>query len=249
MTSGAKQPGEAARQRRALRGRFYKEASVVPARGGFAVGLDGRVAKTPAGKPLSVASETLAKALAGEWHKQGDHIDPSRMPLTRIVNAALDRVGDEMAAVRADIVAYAGNDLLSYRAEGPQSLVESQDKSWSPLLSWAENALGARLVVARGVMHVAQDKGAIAAIEAEVDRFDVVQLAALHTITTLTGSAIIAIAVARGRLAVAEAWAAAHVDEDWQMSQWGVDTMAMQRRESRFAEMQAAAFILATAQK
>jgi chaperone required for assembly of F1-ATPase len=249
MTSGPRPPGEAARQRRELRRRFYKEASVVLAQGGFAVGLDGRIAKTPAGKPLSVASETLAQALAGEWQSQGDHIDPSRMPLTRIVNAALDRVADEMAAVRADIAAYAGNDLLSYRAEGPQSLVDAQDKSWSPLLSWAEDALGARLVVARGVMHVAQDKSAIAAIAAEVGRFDVLQLAALHTITTLTGSAIIAIAVARGRLAVTQAWAAAHVDEDWQMSQWGADAMAMQRRESRFAEMQAAAFILATAQK
>jgi chaperone required for assembly of F1-ATPase len=66
----------------------------------------------------------------------------------------------------------------------------------------------------------------------------------VSSITALTGSALIALALADGVLDVEAAWAAAHVDEDWQMSQWGRDELALARRAYRFAEMQAAATVL-----
>lgn len=239
-------PMEAARRmaRRELPRRFYKEASIAPQGDGFAVTLDGRVAKTPAGKPLQVPEEKLAAALAVEWQTQGEFIDPATMPLTRIVNAAIDRVAGEMAAVRADIVKHAGSDLLLYRAESPPSLVEAQQKEWSPLVDWARQALGARFILAEGIVHVTQDPAALAAIARAVEPYDPLALAALHTITTLTGSAIIALAVAHRRLTTEEAWKAAHVDEDFQMSQWGKDELALARRAARWQEMEAAAQIL-----
>ena len=138
--------------------RFYETVSVAPAEGGFAVLLDGKTVRTPAKHPLVVAREAVAEAMAAEWRAQEGRIDPAKMPMTRLVNSAIDRVAPEMAAVRAEIVNYAGSDLLCYRADGPERLVERQDEVWSPLIAWAREALGARFVLAEGIVHVRQSE-------------------------------------------------------------------------------------------
>lgn len=225
--------------------RFYETATVGPEDGLLAVLLDGRPVRTPAKQRLAVKDAAVAEALAAEWQGQGERIDPGTMPLTRIVNAAIDRVAGEMAAVRGDIVAYGGSDLLCYRADGPEDLVDRQNAVWSPLLDWARQALGARFILAEGVVHVTQQPETLAAIDRALERFDALQLAALHVVTTLAGSAIIALALAAGRLTPDEAWLAAHLDEDWQMSRWGADEVALSRRAARRREFDAAALILA----
>jgi chaperone required for assembly of F1-ATPase len=231
------------------RRRFYKQADVAPHEAGFALVLDGRVARTPAGKLLAVRSEAVAAALAAEWSAQGERLDPTAMPLTRLVNSAIDGVAAEMAAVRADIVRYAESDLVCYRAEGPAGLIALQEAHWSPLLAYMREVLGARFVLAEGVVHVSQDWGALAAVDAALERYDALALAAVHTVTTLTGSTVIALAVARGALAPEAAWTAAHVDEDWQMSQWGEDEQALERRAMRWREMEAASLVLASVRR
>jgi chaperone required for assembly of F1-ATPase len=225
--------------------RFYKETSIGPHEAGFALLLDGRAAKTPAGNPLAVASDKVAVRVAAEWAEQGERLDPAAMPLTRIVNSAIDGVAREMDAVRADIVRHAGSDLVCYRAERPDGLVARQEAAWAPLLAFAREVLGARFVLAEGVMHVEQSPEALAAIDRALQDYDALSLAAIHTVTTLTGSAVIALAVAARRIGAEQAWAAAHVDEDWQMSQWGADEQALQRRALRWREMEAASAILA----
>jgi chaperone required for assembly of F1-ATPase len=224
--------------------RFYKTAAAGPHAAGFAVLLDGKAALTPARKPLAVADRRVAEALAAEWEAQGERLDPAAMPLTRIVNAAIDRVAGETDAVRAEIVKYAGTDLICYRAEGPASLVAAQAAAWDPLIAWAQEALGVRLTLAEGIVHVAQDESALVAIDAALQPLDALSLAALSTITALTGSAVIALAVLKGRLKVDEAWAAAHVDEDWQLAHWGTDEAALARRAARRREIDAARLIL-----
>jgi chaperone required for assembly of F1-ATPase len=225
--------------------RFYREAGVAPHEAGFAVVLDGRVARTPAGHPLAVRSEAAAIALAADWSAQGERLDPAAMPLTRLVNSAIDGVATQMAAVRADIVRYAETDLVCYRAEGPEGLVILQNAHWSPLVDYARAALGARLALAEGIMHVGQDRETVAAIDTALENYDALALAAIHTVTTLTGSAVVALAVAGGTLTPEAAWTAAHIDEDWQMSQWGKDELALERRELRWREMAAAGLVLA----
>lgn len=224
--------------------RFYKEARAEPGEGGFVLVLDGRPALTPGRRPVAVPDAALAGRLATEWNDLGETIDPGRLPITRIVNSALDGVAAAMAEVRADIVRYAGADLLCYRAGEPEGLVARQEAVWSPLVDWARGALGIRLVLAEGVMHVRQSEEALAAVACAVEPFDALGLAALHAVTTLTGSAVIALAVARGRLDADAAWAAAHLDEDWQIAQWGEDAEATARRAARKVEMDAAATIL-----
>jgi chaperone required for assembly of F1-ATPase len=225
--------------------RFYEHASVGPHEAGFAVLLDGRAVKTPARNPLAVPRRDIAEALAAEWEAQSGEIDPASMPLTRLMNSAIDRVAGETAtAVRDDIVNHAGSDMLFYRAEGPQSLIDAENRLWTPILAAAEKTLGVRFVLAAGIVHVQQDRKTLDAIARAVAPYDALSLAALHSMTTLTGSALIALAVARGDLTAEEAWVAAHADEDWQMTHWGRDEAALAGRANRWGEMQAAALVL-----
>ena len=245
-------PMESARRgaRPRLRKRFYERAHVGEGgEAGFAVLLDGKPSATPARRALVAPTAALAAALAAEWDAQKDAIDPARMPLTRLANAVIDAVADAPEAVAAEVAKYLGSDLLFYRAETPEGLVARQARAWDPVLTWAREELGARFMPVTGVMFAEQPAEALAAarsaIPAEASNMkDIWRLGAVSSITALTGSALLALALSAGALAVDEAWAAAHVDEDWQMEQWGRDEIALARRDFRFAELQAAATVL-----
>jgi chaperone required for assembly of F1-ATPase len=221
--------------------RFYKDAGVEEREGLHFLTLDGRTAKTPTRQALAVPFRGLAEALAAEWAAQGEEIDPSTMPITRIVNSAIDGVGARRAEVIDDLVRYAGSDLTCYRADGPERLTQAQNAAWNPVIDWAKAALGARFVLTEGVMHVAQPEEAVAAIRSAVEKIkSPFALAALHVMTTLTGSVLIALAHALGRIDADQAWKAAHVDELHQESLWGEDYEAMVRRSRREADFKAA---------
>lgn len=245
LGDGAPKPDPLASARQgakaALPRRFYERAGVAEEEGGFALVLDGRPARTPARAPLLLPTRGLAEALAQEWEAQRETIDPARMPLTRLANSAIDGVAARRDAVVDDLAAYAGTDLVVYRAGDPESLVAAQGAAWDPVLDWAHEALGARFILGEGVMHVAQPETSLAAVRGAVAATEgPFRLAALHTMTTLSGSILIALAAARGHLTPEAAWAAAHVDEDFQARVWGRDEEADRRRAAREAEFTAA---------
>lgn len=225
--------------------RFYSAVALTEDEDGYGILLDGRRLKTPGRKPFAIASRPLAEAIVAEWDAQADVIDATTMPVTRLVNSALDGVTDRMEAVRSDVVAYAGNDLICYRAESPVELVARQAASWDPVLDWLRAEHDAPMVLAEGVIPVDQPERSLARIGGLVELFDPLALAALHSATTLTGSAFLALSLALGRLSAEAVWQAAHIDEDWQIAQWGEDAEARQRRERRWRDMSAAAFVLA----
>jgi chaperone required for assembly of F1-ATPase len=167
------------------------------------------------------------------------------MPLTKLANSAIDGVSGREDDVIGDILNYAGSDLLCYRAKGPHGLIEAQQALWDPVLAWAASALDAPFVRAEGIVHVAQPGASIDRVRAALKGHDPFGLAALHVMTGLTGSALLALAVARGRMTPDEAWKAAHVDEDWQIAQWGEDAEAASRRSARHRDFAAAAHALA----
>jgi chaperone required for assembly of F1-ATPase len=237
-------PTEAARRnmRPSLRKRFYERATIGK-RAPYSVLLDDRGVKTPAGGTLAAPSAALAQAIAAEWNAQDERIDPPTMPLTRLANTIIDGVAPNPAPVADEIAKYLGSDLVCYRADTPEGLVRLQGRSWDPILMWAREALGARLVLTEGVMFVEQPEHAVAAARKAIPS-DPWRLGAVHLITVLTGSALIALAVAAQELGIDEAWAAAHVDEDWNMKLWGRDEIALVRRAARFADMQAAGSVL-----
>ncbi len=229
-----------------LANRFYKDVSVASAEPepGYRVLLDGRPVRTPKKLPLIVPTRALADVIAAEWATQTEKINPATMPLTKLAITAIDAVRGASEEVAGDIVKYAGSDLLCYRAEGPDGLARKQAEAWDALIDWSEEELGARLQLAQGVMPIEQGDTALECVGEAVAPYDEWALTGLHMMTTLTGSAVLALAHAKGRLTAEEAWAAAHVDEDWQSSQWGDDAEEMARRERRWAEMQAASRFL-----
>ncbi|QAY96976.1 ATPase [Methylovirgula ligni] len=225
--------------------RFYKEVGIAPSGTGFALVLDGRVAKTPAKSELVLPSAALAEAVAGEWRAQGDKIDFATMPLTRLAFTAIDGVAHQMDAVIDEIAKYAETDLVCYRAAEPASLAEAQAAAWDPVLDFAAAQLGARFFCAEGVVFVAQPPEARAAVRARIAEIAAgpaapFLLASLSVMTALAGSILIALALAEGSHSLDQAWAAAHVDEDFQVRQWGTDSEATARRSRRFADMAAA---------
>jgi chaperone required for assembly of F1-ATPase len=197
--------------------------------------------RTPGKAQLILPNLALAEAIAAEWQAQGERIDPETMPLTKLANSSIDGVTGKEDAVIDDILGYAGADLVCYRAEGPKGLVSLQSKHWDPLANWAKKDLGAPLALAEGVMHVAQPRSSLDRIRKRLAAFDAWSLAALHVLTGLSGSALLGLAVALGRLSPEDAWTAAHVDEDWQISQWGEDEEASDRRQRRWRDFAAAA--------
>ncbi len=229
---------------RPLPKRFYKLAAAAPKDGGWRIELDGRGARTPGKRELMLPSKQLAAEVAAEWAAQVDHIDPAAMPLTRLVNTALDGVAGRQAEVAADVVKYSLSDLLCYRAEQPEGLVARQAQLWDPVLDWAEERLNTRFVRQIGLMPVSQSPITAAAMAEALTGLDALRLAALHVMTSLTGSALLALAVLEGRLDADTAWSAAHVDEDWQIAEWGEDAEAVARRQRRSIDMQAAAKLM-----
>jgi chaperone required for assembly of F1-ATPase len=238
-------PTESARRslRPKLRRRFYAEAAAGELDGTSPLLLDGKPARTPAGRPLAAPVRALTEAIAAEWSAQRDTIDPATMPLTRLANSIIDGVAVTPAPVAAEVAQYLGSDLLFYRAGTPAGLVERQAQHWDPILDWARETFGARFILSEGIVHVAQPEGSLAAVRAAIPD-DPWRLGAVHVVTTLTGSALLALALAHGRLSAEDAWAAAHADEDWNMDFWGRDELALERRAFRWAEMQAAAKVL-----
>ncbi|AIB20811.1 hypothetical protein P035_01253 [Brucella suis 06-988-1656] len=224
--------------------RFYEKAEVAESEGGFAVHLDGRPVKTPARNLLLLPTRAAAQIVADEFAAQEKLIDPGKMPATHLVNTAIDGIAQDPQAVFEDILRFAGTDMLCYRADSPQELVSRQTENWDPLIDWMES-LGARFALAEGVMHVEQPREAIAAFSVHMAGFkDPLALAALHTMTTLMGSAIIALAVAKGEISAEKGWAIAHIDEDWTIEHWGSDAEAIERRKNREIEMMVAARLL-----
>ncbi|MGE5259514.1 MAG: ATP12 family chaperone protein [Actinomycetota bacterium] len=231
----------------ALPKRFYKAVAIKDEEGGGAsLLLDGKPVRTPGKASLTLPARTLAEAVAAEWRGQGERIDPLTMPLTRLANSAIDGVKGREEAVIDDIARLAASDLLCYRADGPKALVEAQSAHWDKVLAFARDELKAPLVLSQGIVHVAQPEASLARIRGEFAGLDPFALAALHVMTALTGSALLALAVLRGKLTPEEAWAAAHVDEDFQISQWGEDAEAKARRENRFRDFAASAKMLDT---
>ncbi len=238
-------PEEAVRRttRRPRRQRFYADAGVVEAPDGFAVTLDDRPVRTPSGRILVAPNREIADGIVAEWNAQPETIDPLTMPLTRFANSVIDAVVDRVEAVTDDIAKYFGSDLLFYRAGHPEALVAREAAHWDPIVFWAADALGAHFILAEGIVHARQPDSAIAAARAALPT-NPWSIAALHVITTLTGSALLALALMRGVIDQDQAWAAAHVDEDWNIEEWGGDEDVASRRAARQVDFRAAASIL-----
>ncbi|WP_134726450.1 ATP12 family chaperone protein [Paracoccus luteus] len=223
--------------------RFWTSATVAQAGDGWQVLLDGRPVRTPGKQPLILPGRALALAIAAEWDAQADAIDPQSMPLTRAANSALEKVAGQAGAVADMLCEYGATDLLCYRAAHPPQLAARQAAAWNPLLDWLAGQ-GARLVATQGVMPVAQDAAALAALRARLAALSPWELTALHDLVTLPGSLVLGLAVLDGRITADEAHALSRLDEDFQAEEWGRDDEAEAAAAGRRAAMQSAERLL-----
>jgi len=227
--------------------RFYKETAVDQGDGGHRILLDGKPMRTPAKAVLVVPTRALAEAIAAEWGAVPDKADinVSHLPLTRLAATGLDRVTRQRARVIEDTAKYAGSDMLCYRASEPETLVKRQQAIWQPLLDWADARYGARLVIVEGLAFVEQPAVAVARLGEAVATHSDLGLSALYNLTHISGSLIVALAVAEGHLAAADAFAAAQLDELYQVERWGEDPIATKRHEGIRHDIEAGARFLA----
>jgi chaperone required for assembly of F1-ATPase len=228
--------------------RFWTTATAVARDGGHGIVLDGRMVRTPDRRELLVPTLALTSAIVDEWNAQGEVLAPSSMPMTRMANTAIDRVADRHAEVAAYVAGYGATDLLCYRAEGPGQLAARQAAAWDPLLDWAAETFGARLVPTEGVMPIAQQPAALERLQGAVADFDAFGLTGLHDLVTLSGSLVLGLAVARGHLQAEDAWARSRIEEDWQIEQWGHDEEAEIAAGNRREGFRAAARFIWSAQ-
>ena len=221
--------------------RFWKHVAVDAECG---VRLDGRPVRTPGRVPLLLPTDMLAEAVADEWRVVTDDIDPRAMPLTGLANAAIDRVAPDPVAFAAGLAAYGESDLLCYRADSPPDLVARQADLWDPPLDWARERYDVHFEIVTGVMHRPQPAATIERLGAAIAARPAFELAPLSPIVTITGSLVLALALAECAMEAKAVWAAANLDEDWQAEQWGEDDLAVKARETRRRDFDAAARFL-----
>lgn len=219
----------------------------MPADDGWGIALDGRPLRTPGRSPLEVPSQALADAIAAEWAAVDSEVRPGTMPMTGIANAAVDIVSPDPATFAATLAAYGETDLTCYRAEGPQPLVARQVAAWEPALKAVEARHGLLFRRTAGIVHVPQPAETLAQLRALFAGLSPWRLAPLQPIVSLSGSAVLALALLEGVLDAEAAFDAGHLDEAWQAEQWGEDTLALEARDGRWAQFAAAARFLALA--
>jgi len=229
--------------------RFYKDVSLAPAQGGFCVLLDGKPVKTPARNALLLPTEALAGAIATEWQSQGEAIIATTMPLLRLANTVIDGVVANRAEVTNAILRFGENDLLCYRAHQPPELVARQRIGWDPLLTWVRQRHGAQMRLAEGLTHVDQTPDALLALRQALEEEGPFALGALHVIASITGSAVLALAVAAGFITGEDAFVLSRIDETYQAEKWGEDAGAAKRASALARELDKAVELMAAARQ
>lgn len=229
--------------------RFYSDASAAPAEGGFVVLLDGRPVKTPGRNTLLLPTEKLAAAIAQEWQAQGEEVVATTMPLLRLANTVIDGVALNREQVVSAILRFGENDLLCYRAHQPPELVARQRDGWDPLLGWVRQHHGADMRVAVGLSHLDQPPQALAALRQALEEFDPFTLGALHVVASITGSVVLALAVANRFISAANAFALSRIDETYQAEKWGEDAEAAKRASNLAHELDKAVELMSAARQ
>ncbi len=210
-----------------------------------AVLLDGKAVRTPGRLPLVLPCAALAEAVAAEWRAVQGSIEPHKMRLTGLANAAIEQIAPDPASFAASLARYGETDLLCYRADAPDDLIARQAAAWDPPLAWARVRYDVAFVVTAGIVHRAQPFDTVTRLGAAVAARTAWELAALTPLVTIGGSLVVALMLAEAAIAPDAAFDACHLDEVWQAELWGEDWMATEARAARCADFLSAAAFLA----
>lgn len=224
--------------------RIYKTVSVGEDGGKYRLLLDGKPARTPLKLVLETPHRRLMEAVAAEWEAQAEHIHPERMPMTRLLATAIDRIAGHEDVVVGELMAHVHADLLCYRADHPPALAQRQRAAWQPVLDWIKAARGFEFTPVDGVMPREQSPATVAAMEAAIRALETYRLTAFQAAASAAGSLALALALVHGRITAAQAFAAATLDEAFQIETWGDDPLARERRDGLERDIAAAGIFL-----
>ncbi|WP_321390003.1 ATP12 family chaperone protein [Emcibacter sp.] len=224
--------------------RFYKNVDLGEQDGGYVILLDGRAVKTPERRLVMAPNQDLADSLAQEWRDQGEDVLPRTMPMNKYLCTAIDRVATQRESLIEELVGYGGSDQICYRAEHPADLVSRQQEVWDPIVKWMGKEMGIFLKTTSGIIHVEQERAEMDKLRRLLAVLNEFEIAALHNMTTLTGSVSIGMALLHDRIDLDRAWAASQLDEEYQIEQWGQDKEAEERRANMREELGHAARFL-----
>jgi chaperone required for assembly of F1-ATPase len=227
--------------------RFYRNVAVESVEDGCHVLLDGRPIRTQGGRPQTVPTDALAEAMADEWRRQGEEIDPKAFPLRDLADFAIDHVRPDPPAAIDKMLRFADGDTLCYRADPDEPLYRRQLEVWEPLVAAAEARHGIRLERVSGVVHRPQPPATLARLRDLLAANDAFTLSALTTLASLAASLTIALEALEPGADPASLFAAANCEQDWQAEQWGWDSEAEANRARRLAEFETAARFAALA--
>ncbi len=216
--------------------RFYKDVSVAQGEGGWIVQLDGRTLKTPGKITLLIPQEKAAQLIAAEWDAQTEFIRPETMPVTRLLNVAVEQTPDNRDALIAEARKYAGTDVLCYREGEVRLHHEEQAAKWNPILAWAAEQ-GVALIITDSLIAIEQDEGALDAVAKFASGLKNMPLTLFVHLVAVYGSAVLAMAVMKTHVNGEDAYELSRLDELWQIKYWGEDEEAKERSESIRAEV------------
>jgi chaperone required for assembly of F1-ATPase len=218
--------------------RFYKDVTVKAGDGGWLVQLDGRTLKTPGKIVLLVPTEKAADLIAAEWDAQTEYIRPEVMPVTRLLNVAVEQTPENRDALVAEARKYAGTDVLCYREGEVRLHAEEQAAKWDPILGWAAEQ-GVALKSTDTLTAIEQDEVALDAVANFARGLDDMHLTLFVHFVAVFGSAVLAMAVLKGHLTGEQAFDLSRLDELWQIKYWGEDEEARERIDGIRTEINA----------
>lgn len=205
--------------------RFYErvDARERDARDGtWRVELDARALRTPKRNEYAFATEGLARAVAAEWDAQGERIAPFTMPLTSLSATAIDHMGDaETRRVHVEtLLKYFGTDATRVRSPD-EATAARQAKAHDPIVAWAEREFGP-VETSDSIFGPGTSEKTVEVLRRRLHAMCPWELTCAFALSAATKSLLISLKTLRGGLTVDEAIAAARVEEEAQIEEWGL---------------------------
>ena len=203
----------------------------------FDILLDKRILKTPMQKDLIFSNYKIAKETALEWDIDEKEINTENMVFYGLISTAIDKISNDKVSYIENVLGFINTDLICYRADGPNELVDLQNSSWNPIISFIKKYIDVELKFFIGVMPSKQSLEIFNRLKTLINSFSDIEISALHRMTNLTGSIFISICILKGDVLKNEAFELSFLDELYQAKNWGIEEESLDKRDKIAKEL------------
>ena len=203
----------------------------------FEILLDKRILKTPMQKDLIFSNYKIAKETALEWDIDEKEINTENMVFYGLISTAIDKISNDKVSYIDNVLGFINTDLICYRADKPNELIDLQNSSWNPIISFIKKYIDVELKFFIGVMPSKQSLEIFNRLKTLINSFSDIEISALHRMTNLTGSIFISICILKGDVLKNEAFELSFLDELYQAKNWGVEQESLDKRDKIAKEL------------